>query len=340
MSFEFIYMFTSARLKLTALYLAIIMVISFAFSTIIYKGVEFELQRRFNVLERRLEIEELRFRPGYLKIRQFLVDDLNEAKQRVLLYLFYTNAGIFVVSFAAGYFLSGMTLRPIEKAMDEQKRFVADASHELRTPLTALRTSIEVALRDKKIHLSGAKKVLKESLNDVSNLENLTTNLLELARYKSNGSFVFEKFELSEVLNTVYKKLKPISLTKNIKMTKEFEKIVLNGSKEKVEKLVTILVDNALKYTPKGGEIWLKAYKKGRHAYIKVKDTGVGIAKDELAHIFDRFFRADSSRTKVTTDGFGLGLSIAKKIVEEHKGSIDVKSEVGTGSTFSVKLPL
>ncbi len=333
-------MFASARIKLTALYLTIIMLISFAFSAIIYKGVESELNRRFEVFERRLEVEEIRFRPGYIRIRQFLLDDLNDAKHRVLLFLVYVNLGILAFSGIAGFVLSGITLKPIQVAMDEQKRFVGDASHELRTPLTALRTSIEVALRDKKMRLGQAKKVLKGSLDDISRLEDLSTNLLELARHESGGKKAFEKIDLSEILERVYKKLKPLSLIKKIKMSLSTEKVFFMGDKEAIEKLISILTDNAIKYTPRGGKIWLSVVKEGRFARITVKDTGIGIAKKEIPHIFDRFYRTDSSRTRVETSGFGLGLAIAKKIVEEYKGSIDVKSELGQGSVFTVRLPL
>ena len=158
-------MFHSARIKLTAWYLLIIMLISVSFSVAMYKVLTFELDR----VERmqRLRIE--RRVPDMARIippeQPFRIDPdlVAETKNRLQLILLVINLAILASSAVAGYFLAGKTLRPIEKAMEEQKRFVADASHEIRTPLTALKTSMEVALRDKKISLSEAKEVLKSN---------------------------------------------------------------------------------------------------------------------------------------------------------------------------------
>src|SRR4030042_6056054 len=160
-------MFKKARLKLTAWYLAIIMFISLSFSAFIYKSVTLELQNRFNIIERRLEIRDYNFGPPQAGQVEFFIEDLEASRNRILLVLLYTNITILIFSSIAGYFLAGKTLNPIEKSMEEQRRFVADASHEFRTPLTSLKTSIEVALRDKKICLNDAKTVLKGSLDDM-----------------------------------------------------------------------------------------------------------------------------------------------------------------------------
>ena len=151
-------MFQSARLKLTLWYLLIIMSISLFFSGIIYRSVSFEVQSRLSRIEERFP----EWQPGRPML--LLVEDLAFVKRRVLLMLFYLNGVILAVAGAAGYFLAGKTLNPIEAALEEQKRFVADASHELRTPLTALKTSIEVTLRQKKLTVQEAKAVLQGSL--------------------------------------------------------------------------------------------------------------------------------------------------------------------------------
>src|SRR3989338_10905472 len=179
-------MFETARLKLTAWYLLIIMAISVAFSIVIYRSVTSEFHRRLNAIELRLELDRYGFRlpPGQ---EQYFLQDLVQAKHRVFLVLLYTNGVILVCSAVAGYFLAGKTLAPIERAMEEQKLFVADASHELKTPLTALQTSIEVALRDKKIDLKSALFTLKDSLNDVKSMTSLTNDLLSLTRYQQNN---------------------------------------------------------------------------------------------------------------------------------------------------------
>lgn len=333
-------MFKSARINLTAWYLVIIMAISLSFSAVFFRGVTLEFQRRLNTIESRFNQE----RPlGWRMmgpVHEYFIDDLREAKARVLLILLYTNAVIFVLSGVAGYFLAGRTLAPIEQAMDEQKRFVADASHELKTPLTALQTSIEVALRDKKLSLKDAKSALKGSLEDIENLKKLSNDLLSLTSFQQNGhKLPMNKVDVEDAVSSAYKKIEPLAKEKNITLNLETTNLKLKANFESLEKLITILLDNAVKYTPNGGKVSLSVYKGQRNAVIKVKDTGVGIAKHDIPHIFDRFFRADASRTKGKVDGYGLGLSIAKSIAQLHNGEIKVDSSPNKGSTFIVKLP-
>ena len=254
---------------------------------------------------------------------------------------FYRNGVILLFSGVGGYYLAGRTLQPIESALEEQKRFVADASHELKTPLTALQTSIEVALRDKKLNLKNARKILKESLDDIGNLTSLSNNLLILARMQSNDqSLVLQKVEMKNLIEEVIKKFKPMAKKKGVSIKLKTKNEKFRADKNSLFKLMAILVDNAIKYTPKGGKVTISSKKVGKWLEIKVKDTGVGISEKDLPHIFERFYRANSSRSKTDTDGFGLGLSIAKRIVELNKGTIKVESKVGKGSTFAIKLPL
>ena len=334
-------MFHSARIKLTAWYLAIIMAISLSFSAVFFRGVTLEFQRRLNTIESRFNQE----RPlGWRMmgpVHEFFIDDLREAKTRVLFILLYTNGVIFVLSGIAGYFLAGRTLAPIEQAMEEQKRFVADASHELKTPLTALQTSTEVALRNKKLSLKDAKNALKGNLEDLESLKKLTNDLLSLTSFQQNGNKLpLSKIDVGKIVNSAYKKIAPLAKKKNIIVQLDSKKVNIKSNEEILEKLIAILLDNAVKYTPGGGKVFLSVATGQRNLIINVKDTGVGIAKRDIPHIFDRFFRAEASRTKGATDGYGLGLSIAKQIVKLHNGSISVKSTPDKGSTFTVKLPL
>ena len=333
-------MFETARLKLTAWYLLIIMAISVAFSIVIYRSVTSEFHRRLNAIELRLELDRYGFRlpPGQ---EQYFLQDLVQAKHRVFLVLLYTNGVILVCSAVAGYFLAGKTLAPIERAMEEQKRFVADASHELKTPLTALQTSIEVALRDTTMNLKGAKAVLKENLHDIGRLTHLTHDLLSLARYQHNNrKFVKERVAISDLLAGVHKKIAPVARKRGIAIKIVPVAVSLVADKESLEKLITILLENAVTYTPRNGSITVTLKKHRRHAALVFADTGIGITKKDLPHIFERFYRADSSRSYHTAAGYGLGLSLAKNIVLLHQGTIDVSSVPGKGSTFTVKLPL
>jgi signal transduction histidine kinase len=333
--------FTKARIKLTFWYVAIIMMVSFSFSTFIYKSVSLEFQRRLNVIERRFKDEVPRGWRMHGPVHEYFLQDLTDARAGLVFILLYANGVIFILSAAAGYILSGKSLAPIESAMEEQKRFVADASHELKTPLTTLKTSIEVTLRDKKLNLKNAKKALRESLEDIDQLKNLTNDLLSLTRYQQNASMISRrKIDMRDAVDSVVKNIAPLAKNKNITLKLTANSLELRANKEDMEKLITILLDNAVKFTPKRGKISISLSKSARNIIVKIKDTGVGISKKDLPHVFDRFYRTDNSRSKLKTDGFGLGLSMAKKIVELHKGSIKVKSKLGKGSTFTVKFPL
>lgn len=348
-------MFRSARVKLTGWYLLIIMLISMVFSVGIYTTMTRELERGFKRAEMRFRAGELGVplpqfperwedvNPGLRKVdpRFSFTEDLKAAKKRIALGLFVVNGAILGISAVAGYFLAGKTLRPIEKAMAEQKRFVADASHEFRTPLTALKTSMEVALREKKLSATQAKKLIKSNLEDVDSMYFLANKLLSLASYQNNGSNLnFKEVNLAEIIKTTYKKILPLAKKEGVDINLKIQDCVIEADKTSLGEMMLIFLDNAVKYTPKGGKVIISTQKDKKLALIKIKDTGIGISKQDIPHIFDRFYRVDQSRSKNEVPGFGLGLSLAKKIIEIHKGSVDVVSKVGKGTTFIVKLPL
>jgi len=349
-------MFKSARLKLTAWYLLIIMFISLSFSAIIYVGLARELERGFRRAELRLRAEELniplprRFsieqkdlplRLRELQPRFFIVEDLEQAKRRLVINLLMINGAIFGFSFLLGYFLAGKTLKPIEQALEEQKRFVADASHELRTPLTALKTSMEVALRDKMTALKETKNLIKSNLEEINSLQSLANNLLSLANYQTNGqNLIFEEINIAEIIKNTQRKILPLAKEKNLGIKLFVEPKKIEANKESLESMVLIFLDNAVKFTLPKGKVTVTSFADKRWLFIKVKDTGIGISQADLPHIFDRFYRADQSRSKNKVSGFGLGLSLAKKIIEIHKGSVEVSSILGKGTTFTIKLPL
>jgi len=350
-------MFQKTRLKLTVLFLLIIILISAFFSFLIYGLISQELERNLLRVEMRLKANELgiklpdplpkhleKMRPELRNIRPraYLLDELNEAKNRVKLYLFLVNGFIFFVSAGAGYFLAGKALRPIEEAMEEQKRFVADASHELRTPLTVLKTTIEVALRDKKFTTQKAKKILKGNLGDIGGLEKLTNTLLALVRQPDGNGLQMTAFKVSTAVAKAIKQVKSLALKKKISLKTELKPRdqIIEADQAALEGLLVILLDNAVKYTPKAGEVRVITKTNREKIMIKVKDTGIGISKEDMPHIFDRFFRVDSARTRTKTDGFGLGLALAKRIVVSHHGTIKASSQVNKGTTMTLRLPL
>lgn len=270
----------------------------------------------------------------YLEIISF-------AKGRFALQLLIINGGILFLAGAAGYFLAGKTLRPIEVMVDEQKRFVADASHELRTPLTSLKTQVEVALRDKKLKLKDAKELLRSNLDEVNKMKYFSDSLLELSRYESDGKDIdMEEVDLREAVELAIERNLPQARNKKIEINDELTDATIKGNPQSLVELLSILINNAVKYSPENKKIEVNLKKRKGKVIIEVTDEGSGITAKDIPYIFDRFYRADTSRNKSKTDGFGLGLSIAKSIVDIHNGDIKVESEVGKGSKFKILLPV
>jgi two-component system, OmpR family, sensor histidine kinase CiaH len=336
-------MFKKARLKLTAWYLVIIMTISMLFSTVIYARVNSDLIRfermqvRFQTDLREGRIREIP-EPGQPHFTTRLDPvEIHEARTALLIILGIINLTILVISGAAGYFLAGITLKPIKQMMDEQKRFVSDSSHELRTPLTSLRSEIEVALRNKKLNTNEAKKVLESNLEEVLRLQKLSDNLLELAQ---NGKLInknsMKEISIETILKSAIKNVQPFAKTKQIRIVNNAKNAKVNGIEDRLIEVFVILLDNAVKYSNKSAAIEILSKQKDGKVEISVIDYGIGISKKDLPHIFERFYRGDKSRNE---SGYGLGLSIAKKIVESHFGSITVKSEENKKTEFTVTLP-
>jgi len=340
-------MFHNARIKLTAWYLFIIMLISIAFSMIIYRSLTLEVDRfaAFQKLriERRLH-DQFQF-PGFAPANPptiILIDPelVEETKRRIIVMLIIVNGIIFILSGGFGYVLAGRTLNPIQDMLEEQNRFISDSSHELRTPLTSLKTAMEVSLRDKKLTITEAKNIIKESIEEVNKLQLLSDELLQLAQYqKPNGNYIFTKINISNVLTKAIRKIEPLAKQKHIEIQTSIDPNTIDANFFGLEDLFVILLDNALKYSPKDSTIAVSSNRIDGYVAIHIHDQGIGINEKDIPHIFDRFFRADSVRTKNGVNGYGLGLSIAKKIVDAHNGSIHVKSIAHKGSKFTVQLP-
>lgn len=345
-------MFHSARLTLTAWYLLIIMAISIAFSTFIYLGAAREFDRILKLDRYRLEHprDPVHFHllpNGMLEAESLpplppLADPavINDAKIRVFIALFGVNTVILILSALAGYFLAGQTLKPIQEMIDEQHRFITDASHELNTPLTSLKTTIEVNLRNKQLSLSTAKNVLESNLEEVNNLQALSTELIKLTQYeKPNGNFYMTNLLLSVLINSAIEKVSAMATQKQITISAKIPKAIIFGDQKSLTEVFVILLDNAIKYSSAKKTVFISAKKIDGKIEIAIQDQGNGIPTEDLPYIFDRFFRVDKSRTKQQTPGYGLGLSIAKRIIILHSGTIGVISTLRRGTTFTVFLP-
>ncbi len=348
-------MFKSARLKLTGWYLLIIMLISILFSMVIYAGINREYDRFERNAKLRLEREKQGL-PSYEEFRKERQRQglyvppmpqsadpglITQARTRLQIILLAVNLVVLGVAGLAAYFLAGRTMRPIAEMVEEQNRFITDASHELRTPLTSLKSEIEVNLRDKKLTLAQAKNLLKSNLEEVNNLGKLSDNLIKLTQYqKTNNHINFEKVSLLAIIQEAQKKVTGMAKGKNIMIRNRVKDCTLKADLQSLCELFVILLDNAIKYSPKNKSIIMDSRKVDHVVAIDVKDQGIGIDKEDIPHLFDRFYRSDKSRAKGNVQGYGLGLSIAKQIVDRHEGLISVKSEIGKGTNFTIELPM
>ena len=168
----------------------------------------------------------------------------------------------------------------------------------------------------------------------------MTNSLILQSKYQNYKNGKKDPINLKESAQNVIAKLEPATREKKIKINLDADEIKIQGDENFVRELLTILVDNAIKFGKNEGKIEISIKAKNNYAQISVKDNGIGIDEKDIPYIFDRFYKADASRSKNEAPGFGLGLSIAKEIVEAHKGKISVKSKKGTGTEFLIKLPL
>lgn len=229
----------------------------------------------------------------------------------------------------------------ISQAYEKLSQFSSDVSHELRTPLTSLIGEIEAVLSNKK-SCEEYKAVLASNLEEIFRLESLVNNLLFLSK-NDTPSLVRETeiIDLKVLIFDVAEIFEPVADEKQICFSKDIISVSLyiQGEKWQIEQMLSNLLDNAVRYNRYSGSVFISLKKYGNYAEIVIKDTGIGISEESKDKVFDRFYREDSSRTR-NIEGFGLGLSIVKSIVEAHNGKIFVSSQLGIGSTFTVRLPL
>ena len=248
-------------------------------------------------------------------------------------------ASFWILSLLASLYLARVSVKPLLESMQKQQNFVENASHELRTPLAVLQNRLETLFRKPEATIMESSESIASSLEEVRNMRLLTTNLLNLAR-RDDGI----KPDLGEVqpefFNTIFTNYEMIA-TENHKVF-HFEnriKRTIITDKLLLKQLMTILFDNAVKYTEEDGEINFVITATDRNLYLTVSDDGIGIPQADKKKIFDRFYRVDKARTR-QKGGFGLGLSLAKQIVDALKGSISVKDNKPHGTIFEIKIAI
>ena len=325
-------MFQSATLKLTGWYLLILMVISILFSAVIYQTTSHEVDIRLAKLQSNLRVA-AGFAPDPNNI--FRTTESGEASSHIVIELIYANVVILISGGVISFLLARRTLRPIEEAHEAQTRFTSDASHELRTPLAAMKTELEVTLRDKSSTKADLEKVLYSNLEEVDKLTKLSEMLLNLSRLDH------DKLERTAVdMHDITKEVVDLYDSANSRVSiKTSSHPLVEGNETALTELVSVLVDNALKYSPANSKVNISISSNNKQLVFSIKNTGQGIDADILPHIFDRFYRADNSRAKHDTNGYGLGLALAKKIVELHSGELTVTSTPNKSTVFRVLLP-
>jgi len=221
--------------------------------------------------------------------------------------------------------------------------FIANVSHELRTPISMLQGYSEAIIDDVVTTEEDKNEMIRVIYDESKRMGRLVTELLDLARLESGYLSIYkEEVSVLPTIERITQKFDQIAKEKNIRLYFEHtlsETIHLQLDEDRMEQVLTNLIDNALRHTPKDGSVTVNLTETARHIMIEVKDTGYGIPKEDLPYVFERFYKADKARTRGKS-GTGLGLAIAKNIVERHVGSLSVESEVGVGTTFIIKLPL
>ena len=312
--------------RLALSYLAVIMTLSLAFSVIIYAITSIQLNRPLPPGEHAQQ-------PPELVERQFtrrLERRNSETRGSVVMSLIVLNGVMLLVGYWLSMLLARRTLAPIERAMRAQVQFVSDASHELRTPLTALMTTNEVALRKKTLDEKKVRVVFQRNIDEVEKLRELTDNLLQLTQV--DNQIEKQAVDMAKLVRDTVDRYQPVADKKQVVLDMQVPSVTHTVAVAAVTQILGTLIDNAIKYSPLGGTVVIRL----DGQTLSVVDQGIGIAKQDQAKIFDRFYRSDEARTRGYGSGYGLGLAIAKAVADKNGYQLSVKSEAGQGSTFSL----
>lgn len=237
---------------------------------------------------------------------------------------------------AAAYFLSGLIVKPIKDTFEKQKQFISDASHELKTPLTVISTNADVLSGE-----IGDNKWLNYIHDQINRMNVLVNDLLDLSRLENKTSnFIKTEFDLSQAVTNAALPFECQAFESNKNFVLNIDDgITVMGSEQHIKQMAGIFIDNALKYSKDGGTVRVSLSKDDGKAVLSVYNTGAGVKDSEKNRLFERFYRSDESRNR-TTGGYGLGLAIAKSIIDKHKFKITVENEEGKSICFVVAMPL
>ena len=282
---------------------------------------------------------------GYLQVGRSL-EDVDRYLANVRWILLFGVPFIVLLVAVVSWWLSGLAIRPIFQSYLQMQQFTADAAHELRTPLAAIQATAQSDLMLPILSENKAKDTLKSIVRQNKRLSYLVADLLTLCRIDGEISINSsnknqEKVTLANLIIEVEEDLLALAMASEIELSSQIkvsQPIEIMGDRQQLYRLITNLVTNAIQYTPVSGKVFISLTEEHHQAVISVRDTGIGIARKDQKHIFDRFYRVDKDRSR-SKGGSGLGLAIARAIATAHKGSLEVQSEIGRGSNFLLRLP-
>jgi two-component system, OmpR family, manganese sensing sensor histidine kinase len=274
---------------------------------------------------------------GYVRASQSL-EEFDETLRKLDWGLVGGITVALLLSGVGGTVLTRQAMQPIEQSFERLKQFTADASHELRNPLMAIETNVEVALTyPEPLRSRGDTDKFESIASATDQMTRLTEDLLFLARTENLPARHWEAVDLTDLLNRLVQLYQPQAAKKSIVLQiNESKPLYLLGDLGQLNRLFANLLVNALRYTADGGQVNIECRQIGRQIVVSVRDTGMGILPEHLDRIFDRFWRADLSRT-YQSGASGLGLAIAQAIAKVHNGLIAVTSQTGVGSCFTVR---
>lgn len=246
---------------------------------------------------------------------------------------------VLAVFFVIALLLSRWALRPVEEAWNSQRQFVADASHELKTPLTVILANTSILLKHPDQSIASQSQWIESTQVEAESMQGLVNEMLELAQVESRANVNREDLDFSDLVAGEVLQFESVAFERGCQFDERVtEGVRVNGDEQRLRKMTSTLIENALKYVDEGGTVEVKLVRSGNEAKMAISNTGSTIAPEDLPHIFDRFYRTDKARTS-GAGGFGLGLAIARETAREHDGDIICASDAN-GTTFTVTLPV
>ena len=323
-------LFYRTRWSLTLIYVAILAVILLLSTSLTYSAFSGRIERRFAAFHP--------YDPTFV-MQGHQLPSPNDVRTDLFVSFLLVNGALLFIAGILSYWLAGVTLEPIQEAYERQRRFLSDASHELRTPLAIMQTGMENELSQQPA--PEARRRIESHLEEVQRMGKLVSQLLTLSKLdERQAPKTRAQVDVNEVVSQAVERLQPLTQSHACSMKSELakESLPVFADKELLLQAITNVVKNAIQYNKPNGTVTVRTRQEANQIYIEVTDTGIGIASKDLDHLFDRFYRADKSRSR-QTGGSGLGLSIVRSIVEQFGGQVTLTSKEGEGTTVVIRLP-